>query len=180
MILVKRDRYGLYCEIVLHNGMIAKVDPEHYEELSKYRWTALWANKNQFGQPPKWYAKRTSQNQNVYMHRLIAGIPVFGLKCDHRNGDSLDNRSGNVRPATDAQNNSNRPIPRNNTSGFKGVSRVDSRDKVRWRAKLIHHKKTLHLGTFDTPVEAARAYDRKVLEVNPEFGTTNFPREDYT
>ena len=38
----------------------------------------------------------------------------------------------------------------------------------------------LSLGTYDTPEEATRAYDRGALFHYGEFAITNFPRENYT
>lgn len=64
-----------------------------------------------------------------------------------------------------------------NTSGYRGVTRV-KRDG-RWQASYRHGHKLLYLGTFNTPDEAARAYDRTVLELRGEKAILNFPREDY-
>jgi AP2 domain len=53
-------------------------------------------------------------------------------------------------------------------SGFRGVSRERS---GRWRALVSD----LRLGTFNTPEEAARAYDATAIERYGEFATLNFP-----
>lgn len=58
-------------------------------------------------------------------HRL-AWIYVHGVmppdQIDHINGRRDDNRLCNLRLADNSQNNQNRPLQSNSTSGFKGVS----------------------------------------------------------
>ena len=48
--------------------------------------------------------------------------PPVGYRVDHINRDSLDNQDFNLRLATCSQNQANREVNKNNTSGFKGVS----------------------------------------------------------
>lgn len=62
---------------------------------------------------------------DTYVHRIIwqmaTGSPPPD-QIDHINGDRSDNRLCNLRPANNSENNSNREIQNNNTSGYKGVS----------------------------------------------------------
>ena len=76
---------------------------------------------------------------------------------DHRDGNSTDNRWGNLRRATSSQNNANRRRTPQNTSGYKGVSLV-SNSRRRWRALIHKNRRMIHLGTFATPQAAHAAY----------------------
>jgi hypothetical protein len=44
----------------------------------------------------------------------------------------------------------------------------------KWRATITFNRKQIHLGAFDDESEAARAYDRKALELFGAFAKTNF------
>ena len=46
-----------------------------------------------------------------------------------------------------------------------------------WRAYIRHNQKLIHLGMYKTKEEAARAYDKKAVEVFGEFAHLNFPEE---
>lgn len=63
-----------------------------------------------------------------------------------------------------------------NTSGYRGVTVLKS---GKWQVSLRDGDKVLHLGIFDTPEEAARAHDRKAIELRGEKAKLNFPGEDY-
>ncbi len=58
--------------------------------------------------------------------------------CDHINGDPADNRAANLRECTPSSNQHNRRMSRNNTSGFKGVTR----DRNLWKAQVCLQRKT--------------------------------------
>ena len=64
-----------------------------------------------------------------------------------------------------------------NTSGYRGVTQVKGSGK--WQASYRHGEKLLHLGTYDTAEDAAKAYDRAVIRIKGNRATTNFPLEDY-
>jgi hypothetical protein len=60
------------------------------------------------------------------------------------------------------------------TSHYIGVLRASARSN-KWRATACR----VYLGVFDDEEEAARAYDRKVLEMRGANAVTNFPATEY-
>ena len=67
------------------------------------------------------------------------------------------------------------PNVRIGVSGYRGVSR---RSDGRWRVRLHVDGKEIALGGFDTPEEAAHAYDRAACELLGDRARLNFPEED--
>ena len=107
-----------------------------------------------------------------YLHRQIAeasGLEIDGLQVDHINRDKLDNRRENLRPATGSQNKANKG-PRQGKA-FKGTDLLPS---GRFRAQGGLNRKAVHIGVFDTEIEAARAYDAWAIIHHGEFAWLNF------
>jgi len=155
------------CLIPLVNwdGLCALVDAADYEWLRRYTWRAVCANGRTF------YACTYCEGKLCLMHRMIMNPPA-GMVVDHKNRYGLDNHRVNLRHATPGQNNINRAWD-TGASGFRGV--YPCRDK--WGARIGHQRRTLYIGLFDDPAEAARAYDRKAIELHGEFACLNFPEE---
>lgn len=82
---------------------------------------------------------------------------------DHINGDPSDNRIENLREATYAENQQNRGKQKNNTSGYKGVTKKGNR----WMAQIRINGEKIYLGTFDTAYEAHLAYEKAALIYHP-------------
>lgn len=151
-------------EVPLTRGMVALVDDSDYERVME---SGPW---HAYPGPRTHYARHSiTPGRQVTLHSFLTGWSLV----DHINGDGLDDRRVNLRAATHAQNNANVRLRRDNHSGFKGVA--DSRSG-RWRA-YIGSSPVLHIGTFDTPEEAARAYDAAAIQHFGEFARLNFPGE---
>lgn len=86
---------------------------------------------------------------------------------DHIDGNPVNNKIENLRAATYFNNSGNRKISKNNTSGFKGISK--SRSK--WIAQICVNRKTIQLGQYETPEEAHQAYMKAAKKYFGEFAT---------
>lgn len=108
-----------------------------------------------------------------YKAHHIAWVIMTGhwpIEVDHENNNRGDNRWINLREATRQQNQMNRVLSKNSTSGFKGVV---ARKHGGFEAKIIVHKKYIYLGKFSDPIEAAQAYDAAALQHFGVFAKTN-------
>ncbi len=154
----------------------------HYDsKTGDFIWLVRTSGRNPVGSlagytepPPRPNAGRRQiriDRKLFYAHRLawfytMGAWPPDGV--DHINGDPSDNRLANLRLATQSQNSRNRGTPKNNTSGFKGVSWHSQLNKWTVRIKKPEGK-YLYLGLFDTKKAAADAYQRAVQELHGEF-----------
>jgi hypothetical protein len=173
LLLYRRLRYGYpFMRIPLTQGQFAIVDPQDYERLAKYKWhlakslTGLYAARWQRIGPG-------GQRKKIWMHRQVIDVPEH-LVCDHVNGNGLDNRSANLRPATFSQNLYNRPKRKSKTrSKYKGLEW----DKIqrKWRVRIRYKGKRIYLGSFASEKDAAKAYDKKAKVLFGEFASFNFP-----
>lgn len=84
-------------------------------------------------------------------------------ELDHRDGNKLNNRIANLRPATRTQNNVNRPG--RSRAGLKGVTKRNGR----WAAYIIVAGRSFYLGRFETPEAAHEAYAKAAREAHGEF-----------
>ncbi len=107
-----------------------------------------------------------------YAHRLV-WLYVFGDwpidQLDHKDGNKLNNKLDNLRPATQSNNKSNGKRYNNNTSGFKGVVKC----KNKWKAQITHQGKVIYLGLYMTKLDAHAAYVRASRELQGEFCKTD-------
>lgn len=96
---------------------------------------------------------------------------VYGYEpendIDHINLDKADNRIANLREATRSQNQWNHARRSDNTSGYKGVSRV--KKTGRYHAYIRVNGKRRSLGFFLDAETAHEAYKQAAKELHGEF-----------
>lgn len=137
--------------VPLGHGRFTLVDEADYGWVSSKSWCLDSAG----------YACRRGER----LHRLL--LPGDHI-ADHINGDKLDNRRANLRPATAAQSAWNTGKRRDAvTSSRKGVDRVKT---GKWRARIRHLGRVVHLGLFATEEEASRAYEEAAAAWREGFG----------
>ena len=109
----------------------------------------------------------TSIDKVHYLSHRLAWCHFYGewptLLVDHINGVKTDNRISNLRLATKQENNFNSNMWKSNKSGFKGVHWC--KQKGKWKAQATNNYAAVHLGFFDDPEEASKAY-KKYAERN--------------
>lgn len=145
-------------QIQLTKGYVALVDPADYERVARFPWHVEFSS----GKP---YAVYRLRGKRVWMHRMIANTPD-GMRTDHEDGDTLNNRRNNLRAANASQNAANSG---KRSASFKGVSR----NGKGWAAKCGYRGRSFHLGTYPTPERAAVAYDLFAYMAHGEFARLN-------
>jgi hypothetical protein len=134
--------------ITLTQGMETQVDTADLDRLKEHRWCALRLGHHI-------YASAWIGGRNVRLHRFLLA-PPGGIMVDHIDGAGLNNTRANLRLATNQQNQFNRPVGRNNTSGFKGVSWCQNNKA--WKASMSIGGKQLYLGHYKVLEDAGEAY----------------------
>jgi hypothetical protein len=113
-----------------------------------------WLDKYKWHYDGRYPATRLfPENKKVRLHHFIVGKHL-GMDVDHINQNPLDNRSINLRVVSHAQNLHNN----------KGVGAyLDKRDR-RWFSSILIKNKRVYLGSYKSPQEASRAYQRAKKE----------------
>jgi len=156
--------------ITLTKGQITKVSDHRFDFLSKFKWQALWDKHTNTYRATRGEYDSSGKHKTIYMHREIMNTPK-AMKCDHINGDTLDNQDENLRNCTNSENTKNSKRRSDNTSGYKGVTPSFGK----WRARVRKDGVALFSETFEDVVEAAIAYDREAKKHHGEFARLNFP-----
>ena len=144
-------------------------DLEDYELIKDYCWCEVVDKDNSY---------RELKAYDVIMKKQIHMHQLFGFtNYDHIDRNPLNNRRNNLRFATLQENNRNRNIFKNNTSGIMGVDWDKKRNK--WRSRIYIDKKRLELGFFINKEDAVRARLRAEKEHYGEFAPQRHLFKEY-
>lgn len=110
-------------------------------------------------------------NGSKYRAHTLAWIYMYGeipQQIDHINGIKDDNRICNLRIADNFINSQNKHTkPKSNKTGYFGVH-FDNGSK-KFRARISHKGKYIHLGLFDDPSEAEKVYLQEKRRIHEGF-----------
>jgi hypothetical protein len=158
---------GEPCRVIpLNHGLVAIVDADKYECLMQRKWydyrpkgrATFYACTGTFTKDGRW--------QRIAMHLLL--LPLLdGRQVDHKNGNGLDNRLSNLRPATDSQQRQNSKMMSTNTSGHKHVCACTQTGL--WKVRLRYYGKEIWFGRHAFYEVACRIADEAEAKYFGEF-----------
>ena len=151
-----------------------------YHLVAPFKWSALPIRfKNHVTVYAQHSTKVNGKRTTILMHRLI----LQGVRqVDHQDGNGLNNRRYNLRPATHSQNQGNAKLRLGCSSKWRGVSRQRSKRSKRlgWAAQISKDRTNHRLGIFREECDAAQAYNFKAEELFGEFANFNVAEEANT
>jgi hypothetical protein len=136
------------------------IDEDLYYDIIKYKWCK---NKNDI--------RTLINNKQIALSRYIMNYKGENY-VDHINNNPLDNRKCNLRIVTPEQNNMNKSSHKNSSSKYIGV--YWHKQNKKWQTSITFKGNTVHLGTFEDEIEAAKARDIATLKYFGEHGNLNF------
>ncbi len=153
---------------ILKSDLFAIVDDCDFESMSQFKWYLHTGG----------YAVRNVEIENIgrkvlLMHRSICSLDYGDRRVvDHINGNKLDNRKINLRVCHRMENARNQILKCTNTSGYKGVSFVPSRNS--YIAYITANNKRKTIGYFKTPELAHEAYKTFAQQYHGSFANFGF------
>lgn len=149
--------------VELTSGNWSLIDSEDASTVGQFNWQTKVSGSGFLRYARRYYRDQEGKLRTQGLHAFLLSVGA-----DHINGNGLDNRrSANLRRSTQSQNNQNRRIQRNNSSGYKGVSWHQGRR--RWEAIIQANGKRKDLGGFPTPELAYEAYCHAAIQLHGEF-----------
>ncbi|MEM8525445.1 MAG: Pathogenesis-related transcriptional factor and ERF protein [Bacteroidota bacterium] len=113
------------------------------------------------------------KTETIYLHKLVAERFLKNDKTDEKrlvgaiNGNKLDCRLENL--AYRSRSVASRKRKTSSKVGYTGVYKENNR----YRAVISVDRKSIHIGMYATPEEAALAYNKKSREIYGENGKIN-------
>jgi hypothetical protein len=126
----------------------AKISLNRIEKVKLYSWRL-----QDYNNPKDSYVVAKHNKQAILLHRYLLDAKENEV-VDHINRDKLNNLDENLRKVCTSENQVNKGIMSNNTSGVTGVTWDRLRDK--WKVSLNIYNKCYNLGRYDNFDDAVR------------------------
>ncbi|MES2517362.1 MAG: hypothetical protein V4585_04590 [Bacteroidota bacterium] len=158
-------------KIPLTHNKYALVDDEDYDIVKDYAWKASLSRKIRY------YARTIVKSENpdqknsyIFLQQLILGSRPAGKRLFFKDGDTLNCQKNNLEFVTFGQAAhsyyNKTKLCKNAKENFRGVT-------VRYIARIGFNNKRIVLGTFDSELNAALAYNIKAKELFGERAVLN-------
>lgn len=159
--ILNKNKVEVDVSTKLHKNIFTIVDTHTWNTyMQSGSWWAIYSNDTK-----GYYVQGMYKKRQVMLHQLVSGSLFIDKEItDHISGDTLDNRSLNLRSVSPYTNNLNRSIDSRNTSGHTGVSLLGN---SKYRSYITKDGKQVSLGTFSKLKDAITA--RKVAEARYGF-----------
>lgn len=145
-------------------------DLEDYDKVKKYCWH----------ESSKGYiaSREKTANKIIKLHHLVFHKPQKGNDIDHIDRNKLNNKKENLREISHRFNSINTKIPKNNTSGFIGITW--DKEAGKWQAFLSTSNKRKNLGRFLNKEDAIVArLEAELKYFGEEFAPQRHLFEEY-
>lgn len=111
------------------------------------------------------YATSRIDGKLVTLHQYLLGQK--GIEIDHKDRNKLNNRRSNLRISQHYQNMGNVGLRSDNSSGYKGVRWLASRNL--WESNITYKKKRYYIGKSKDPLSLAKKYAKKEIELRGDY-----------
>ncbi len=118
-------------------------------------------------------AKKGYRTETIYLHKLVAERFLAHKRVGERklvgclNGNKLDCRLENLEYRS--RSVASRKRRSSSKIGYTGVYKENNR----YRAVISVNRRSVHIGMYGTPEEAALAYNKKSIELYGKLGKVN-------
>jgi hypothetical protein len=154
--------------VPLKCGLFAYVDEADAALVLAHRWHVHRSDHRVYA-----IRREGSTRKLIFMHRMLLDA-ARGEIIDHRDGDGLNNRRGNLRRATNQQNCCNSRAK--GAVPLQGVRRIGDR----FAASIWPDGSHVNLGTSHASPEAASAlYNAAALVIYGEFARVSHVKPDF-
>ena len=141
---------------------VALVDMEDKSKVVDYRWKLLITKSNFMVCYTSFYDKNKGKRKCLWLHQVIKPKPEDCMRAIFLDGNRLNCTKNNIEYISSnafghvtakRRKSMNSKLEAN----FRGVAQV-------FRSRIKYNNKTYHLGTFNDPKDAAKAYNQKALQ----------------
>lgn len=126
-----------------------------------------------FGSSLRWTIAVPGYPGRYYRYRVIWKM-VYGTEpsdaIDHWDRNTLNDAPANLLNGGQSWNGRNKVIT--SQSGYRGVMERKNKNGSTWWATMHSYGRTIYLGTYATPEEAAAAYEKARMERKPDHTAT--------
>lgn len=156
-------------KITLTHDKYAYVDDEDYNLVKNYAWTAS-SSRNIRYYARTFIKSKEGKKTSLFLQHLIVGTSPAGKRLFFKDGNSLNCQKSNLEFVTFGQASHSHyqknKICKNAKENFRGVT-------VSYIARIGYNNKSIILGTFDSELKAALAYNQKAIELFGEKAVLN-------
>ncbi|MCP9765695.1 hypothetical protein [Lacihabitans soyangensis] len=148
--------------ISIKEGCELLIDKEDYEKIKKLK---ISTTENTPGKPIcRVFLKE--QRKYKYLHQLILGPKENHQTAFFKDGNRMNCQRNNLSYVSKGTFSHIKSQTKGHTSRFRGVA-------LKYIAQIKHEKRTYYLGSFNSELEAAMAYNKKAEQLFSDMAVLN-------